>query len=58
LPQFLDRQSALDVDDAIAVPQYPCQLLLDVTAQRGRELDVMTTEVDLHHSILLWLSLA
>ncbi len=53
VPQLLDRQRALHVDDAVAVPQDARDLLLDVAPQRRRDLDVVSAQVDLHRPVLL-----
>src|SRR5262245_40157749 len=52
LPQLLDRQDAMHVDQRLEVARDPLELLRDVAAERGRDLDVVTGQVELHGSLL------
>jgi hypothetical protein len=46
--QLLYAEDRMHVDDVIEVPDDASQLAGDVSAQRGRDFDVVTCQVQLH----------
>ncbi len=51
--QLLYGEHEMRVDDVIEVAQDALELLLDVGAQGGRDLDVMTGDAQLHSPVSL-----
>src|SRR5208283_626453 len=53
LPELVDRKHDVDVDYMVEVPGQTHQLYGHVVADRGRDLEVMPTQIEVHPGLLL-----
>jgi hypothetical protein len=52
LPELVDRQHDVHVDDVIEVSRHPHQLVDHVITDRGRDVEMMTAQVQIHATVL------